>query len=61
MNAVRKTKHRCTVCSDYIKIVRHNGNYNYCKCEKCNIIYVVDRKTDKYVRAYEPRKTFNFC
>lgn len=56
MNAIRKTKHRCKVCNDYIKVYRHNHKYNYCRCERCNIVYVIERKTDKWVRYYEPRK-----
>lgn len=56
MNAIRKTKHRCKVCNDYIKVYRHNAKFSYCLCDRCNIMYVIDRKTDKWVRSYEPRK-----
>lgn len=55
--AIYKVKHECTVCHNGITVYRHCGKYNYYKCDKCNLIFVLDRQTDKYVRAYEPRKT----
>lgn len=55
--AIYKVKHKCNICHEGITVYRHCNKYNYYKCDKCNLIYVLDRKTDKYIRAYEPRKT----
>lgn len=52
-----KVKHTCNVCHDGLTVRMHNDKYNYYYCDKCNIMYVLDKQTDKYVRAYEPRKT----
>lgn len=55
--AVYKVKHQCNTCHDGLTVCRHNEKYNYYYCKQCNIVYVLDRQTDKYIRAYEPRKT----
>lgn len=60
MNTIYKTKHKCAVCHDYIKVKYNRYNYSYYECKNCNIIYVFDKKIDKMVRAYEPRKTIKF-
>lgn len=57
MSTVYRTKHQCRVCHDYIKIKHHNDKFNYYYCDKCNLIYVYDRVKERFVAAYEPRKT----
>lgn len=60
MNTVYKTRHKCRVCNDYIRIKYHNSKLNYYYCENCNIIYVFDRELGKMSYAYEKRKIINF-
>lgn len=60
MSTIYKTKTRCQVCNQYIKVTMHNCTHDYLKCDNCNLIYVRDHKTKKLIKAYEPRKTIEF-
>ena len=60
MRPTRKTKMKCNVCHQYIRIKYNNAKYSYYTCDDCNITYVKDRNLDKIVRAYEPRTTIKF-
>ena len=55
MKPTRKTKMKCNVCHQYIRIEYNNSKYSYYHCDDCNITYVKD-KNDKIVRAYVPRR-----
>lgn len=55
--AIYKVKHHCNVCHNGITVINNCKKYNYYKCDKCNLIYVMDRQTGKFIRAYEPRTT----
>lgn len=60
MSTIYKTKHKCRVCNDYIKIKYHNATHNYYMCDKCNLIYAYDREKERFTAAYEPRKIVKF-
>lgn len=55
--AVYNVRHKCNICHNGIIVINNSDKFKYYKCDKCDLIYVLDRKTDKYVRAYKPRKT----
>lgn len=52
-NTIYKTRHKCHICHDYMKITNHNADFNYYKCKKCNVTYVYDRKNKCFTKAYE--------
>ena len=56
MNPIRKTKQKCTVCNQYIKVKYHNEKYDYCSCDNCNITFVKDHNTGKIIKAYVPQR-----
>lgn len=55
--AIYKVKNHCNICHEGITIINNTDKYKYYKCDKCNLIYVMDKQTGKFIRAYEPRKT----
>lgn len=55
--SIYKVKHQCNICHNGIIVINSNERYKYYYCDKCNLIYVMDKQTEKFVRAYEPRKT----
>lgn len=57
--SIRKVKHHCNICHEGITVKNNFGKYNYYYCKNCNLIYVLDKNLDKFVRSYEPRKVNN--
>ena len=56
MKPTRKTKMKCNVCHQYIRIEHNNAKYKYYHCDDCNITFVKDNKTEKIVRSYVPQR-----
>lgn len=59
MRPTRKTKMKCNICHQYIRVQYNNSKYDYYKCDDCNVMFVKDHVTGKVVKAYVPQKELN--
>lgn len=53
-------KTRCPHCNELIRVVSNNTNRNYLYCPKCDMRYVMDKTTKRFIAEYKPRKVIKF-